>query len=180
MSRPVARPSVRGRIRLAPLAQRHLPALAEVIEDPAILANTRIPEPVPPGFVETWLERYEEGRRDGTRDAFAIESEDGSLLGLALAPRIERAARTVELGYLVAPAARGRGVATAALEQLTEWAFAELGAIRIELLISTHNEPSKRVAERCRYMLEGVLRSVHLKQEIRQDTEIWSRLRSDP
>ncbi|MGH3071821.1 MAG: GNAT family N-acetyltransferase [Gaiellaceae bacterium] len=163
-----------------PLAQRHLPALELVIEDPAILANTRVPEPVPAGFVGTWLERYEEGRRDGTREAFAIEGDDDTFLGLALVPRIERPARTVELGYLLAPAARGRGVATEALMQLTEWAFAELGAIRIELLIATHNEPSKRVAERCGYVREGVLRSAHLKQEVRQDTEVWSRLRSDP
>ena len=38
---------------------------------------------------------------------------------------------------------------------------------------------SKRVAERCGYLREGVLRSMHVKQDLREDTEIWSRLRSD-
>ena len=39
---------------------------------------------------------------------------------------------------------------------------------------------SKRVAERCGYIREGVLRSLHVKQDVHEDTEIWSRLASDP
>jgi RimJ/RimL family protein N-acetyltransferase len=70
-------------------------------------------------------------------------------------------------------------VATQALRLLTEWGFAELGALRLELFISVDNEASKRVAERCGYVREGVLRSVHLKEDLRVDTEIWSRLPSD-
>jgi RimJ/RimL family protein N-acetyltransferase len=36
------------------------------------------------------------------------------------------------------------------------------------------------VAERCGYVREGVMRSVHVKQGIRLDQELWSRLPSDP
>jgi RimJ/RimL family protein N-acetyltransferase len=80
----------------------------------------------------------------------------------------------------VAPSARGRGVATAALRLLTEWAFRELEALRIELLIDHDNDASKRVAERNGYRREGVLRSLHVKQDVRNDVEIWSRLPTDP
>ena len=58
-------------------------------------------------------------------------------------------------------------------------AFAS-GIVRIELLISVDNPASKRVAERCGYVREGVLRSLHVKQDVREDTEIWSRLVDDP
>jgi RimJ/RimL family protein N-acetyltransferase len=51
---------------------------------------------------------------------------------------------------------------------------------RVELLISVDNPASKRVAERCGYVREGVLRSLHVKQDVREDTEIWSRLVDDP
>ena len=122
---------------------------------------------------------YEKGRRDGTRDGFAIVDADGALLGLALAPRIESKGHTVELGYLVAPEARGRGIATEALRLLTDWAFRELAAERIELKIAAENPASQRVAERCGYVREGVLRSTYFKNGLRQDTEIWSRLPSD-
>jgi RimJ/RimL family protein N-acetyltransferase len=66
------------------------------------------------------------------------------------------------------------------LRQLTEWAFAELGMFRLELKISAENIGSKKVAERCGYVREGVLRSVYFKQDLRDDTEIWSGLATDP
>lgn len=165
-------------VALVPLAREHLPAVEALFDDPDVLRFTRLPEPPPPGFAETWLGLYERGRRDGTREGFAVV-EEGEFLGLALAPRIEREARTAELGYIVAPSARGRGVATTALRLLTEWAFAELGALRLELLVGVENHASKRVAERNGYRLEGVLRSLYFKQDLREDTELWSRLPGD-
>jgi RimJ/RimL family protein N-acetyltransferase len=71
-------------------------------------------------------------------------------------------------------------VATEALRRLTAWAFEELEMIRLELLISVDNAASKKVAERCGYRREGVLRSAYFKQGRREDTEIWSRLETDP
>jgi RimJ/RimL family protein N-acetyltransferase len=151
-----------------------------MLDDPDLLRFTRVPEPVPDGFAASWLARYQEGRADGTREAFAIVDEaDGRFLGLALAPSIDRETATLELGYVVAPAARGRGVATAALRLLTDWAFEEAGAVRIELLISVENAASKHVAERCGYRREGVLRSAYVKHGRREDTELWSRLATD-
>jgi RimJ/RimL family protein N-acetyltransferase len=167
-------------IRLELLGQSHLAAIAEMNADADVLRYTRVPVPMPRGWEREWLAFYEEGRRDGTREAFAVvDAEDGSFLGLALAFGIDRDGRQLELGYVVAPQARGRGVATRALELLTEWAFAELDALRIELWISAENEASKRVAERAGYRYEGTLRSFHFKQGIREDFEVWSRLPSD-
>jgi RimJ/RimL family protein N-acetyltransferase len=162
------------------LGREHLPAIEELIRDPDVLRFTRLPDPTPPGFAETWYGRYEDARKDGTREGFAIIDGEGTFLGLGLAPSIDRTAKTVELGYIVAPAGRGRGVATDALRRLTDWAFAELGARRIELFISVDNEASKRVAERAGYVREGVMRSAYFKQDIWQDAEIWSRLPTDP
>ena len=167
-------------VALEPLGREHLPGVEALLGDPEVLRFTRVPEPPPPDFAETWLRRYDEGRRDGTRAAFAVVDGDGEFLGLALVPRIEREARTVELGYIVAPSARGRGVATVALGLLTEWALEELRVLRIELLIGHANEGSKRVAERNGYHREGLLRSFHVKQDVRDDVEIWSRLSTDP
>jgi RimJ/RimL family protein N-acetyltransferase len=165
---------------LRPLAEEHLEAVGGLFDDPEVLRFTRLPVPPPPGYERHWLDRYEVGRRDGTREAFAAVDDDGSFLGLALAVDIDREAREVELGYIVAPAARGRGVATAMLDELTRWAFAELEALRITLIIDVENRASARVAERCGYVLEGVMRSSYLKDDVRVDAGLWSRLRSDP
>lgn len=167
-------------IRLEPFSREHLDSLASSLEDPEMLRFTRIPEPVPAGFAESWFARYERGKADGTRMNFAVvEGPEGKLVGFAVAPVIDSEAATAELGYGVASWARGRGVATAALRELTTWAFTELGMVRLELLIDVDNPGSKRVAEHCGYTREGVLRSVYVKPGRRADTEIWSRLVTD-
>ena len=167
-------------IRLVPLAESHLAAVAEMSQDADVLRYTRVPDPVPPGWEREWLDFYDEGRREGTREAFAVvDADDGSFLGVGLAFGIDREGRQLELGYVVAPHARGRGVATRTVELLTEWAFSELGALRIELWISAGNDASKRVAERAGYRYEGTLRSFHFKQGRREDFEVWSRLPTD-
>ena len=163
---------------LVPLDASHVAALEPVLDDPETVRFTRIPEPVQPGVARRVLERAEEGRKDWTREGFAILDDAGELVGLAVAPSIDRDELTAELGYLVAPAARGRGVATEGLRQLTEWAFGE-GMLRLELLISVENAASKKVAERCGYVREGILRNMYLKPGRREDTEIWSRLATD-
>ena len=126
--------------RLELLAEKHLPSVAAMFDDEGVRRYTRVPDPVPRGWEHEWLEFYEEGRREGKREAFAVVDGGGSFLGLALAFGIDLEGRQLELGYVVAPEARGRGVATQALELLTDWAFAELDALRIELWISTSND----------------------------------------
>jgi RimJ/RimL family protein N-acetyltransferase len=167
-------------VRLEPLNEAHLGAVAAMLSDPDVLRFTRVPEPTPADFPQQWLAIYEAGRRDGTRDAFAALDGDGRFVGLALAFGIDRDESEAELGYIVAPEARGRGFGTAILRALTDWAFAEAGALRIRLIVDTTNPGSLRVAERSGYVREGVLRSVHFKNGRRIDAVLFSRLPSDP
>jgi RimJ/RimL family protein N-acetyltransferase len=167
-------------IRLELLDESHLGHVDTLLDDPDVLRFTRIPVPVPEGFSRHWLDVYARARREGSREAFAAFAADGAFAGLALAPEIDREGAQLELGYIVAPGVRGRGLGTAILRALTAWAFDELGAQRAFLLISVGNAASLRVAERCGYVQEGVLRSLHLKQGIRGDATLWSRLPSDP
>ena len=98
-------------MRLVPYSAEHLEPMAELILDPGVRRFTGFPEPPDAGWLPSHLERYERGREEGTRVAWAIVDDDGAFLGLGLAVDIDAAAREVELGYAVVPAARGRGVA---------------------------------------------------------------------
>lgn len=156
-------------VRLVPFSAAHLDAFAPLTHDPDVLRYTRFPDPPEASFPREWLARYEAGRADGTRELFAVvgpppdagerdgdgDGDEDVLLGVALAVEIDRAEGVVELGYLVAPAARGRGIATAAVARLTRWALGE-GLTRLVLLIAADNAASRKVAERCGYVLEGV------------------------
>jgi RimJ/RimL family protein N-acetyltransferase len=167
-------------VRFERLDDRWLGDITELVTDPDVLRFTRVPEPVPDGFVSSWIAGYETGGIDGKREGFAAVSGDGGFLGLALAPHMDSEAGEMELGYIVARALRGRGVASAILSKLTRWALDERGAERLYLIIDVQNAASERVAERCGYQREGVMRSIHVKQDRRADAALWSRLRSDP
>ena len=168
------------RVILERLSARHVPDLDALAADPSVVRFTRIPEPAPADFVETWLARYVAGERDGTCAGFAAIDEEGRFLGVGLAPAIDAAAGEIELGYVVASDARGRGVGREILRQLTAWAFGEEGAERIVLIIDTENVASSRVAAGAGYTLEGVMRSILVKPGVRRDAELWSRLPGDP
>jgi RimJ/RimL family protein N-acetyltransferase len=167
-------------IRLELLSEAHLESVAAMLSDPDILRFTRVPVPTPAEFPRDWLALYEAGRRDGTREGFAAFDGDGRFVGVALAFGIDRAEGEAELGYMVAPDARGRGMATAMLRALSDWAFAEAGVQRARLVVDVENPASLRVAERAGYVREGVMRSVNFKNGRRIDAWLLSRLPSDP
>ncbi|HST16317.1 MAG TPA: GNAT family protein [Gaiellaceae bacterium] len=169
-----------GVIRLDRMARSDTADLLDLVQDASIKEFTMVPTNGGESFVRSWIRRYDEGWRVGDRAGFVVRGvEDDAFLGFASMFRLDLPAREGEIGYAVAPAARGRGVAVRALELLTGWGFDELGLERLELRIAVTNPASERVAERGGYRCEGVLRSVHFKEGRRIDVGVWSRLRDD-
>jgi RimJ/RimL family protein N-acetyltransferase len=167
-------------IRLEPLIQAHGAEMLALANDPEFVRFTRVPAGADEGFVERWIGRYESGWEDGSRAGFAILDADGrAFLGFAAVVALELDALQCEIGYGVVPRARGRGIAGRSLDLLTRWCFDELALERLELKIDPANAGSLKVAERSGYRPEGVLRNVHLKDGVRSDVAVWSRLRSD-
>ena len=114
---------------------------------------------------------------DGSRAGYAIDDvSEGSFLGMAALVRIQLDMAEAEVGYIVAPEARGRGVAVRAVRLLSHWAFEDVGLSRLEAWIDPANEPSVRVAERVGFMFEGMRRSVHVKHGVRADMAVYSLL----
>jgi RimJ/RimL family protein N-acetyltransferase len=162
-----------------PLTQAHVPAFLTVAGDPDVVRFTRLPAGADETFVRGWLERYETAWADGSRAGFAIFGHDETFLGFAAIVELDLEHQEGEIGYLVAPAARGRGIASRAVELLTRWGFEELGLVRLELRIDAENLASEAVARRSGYELDGVLRNVHFKEGVRADVGVWSRLSQD-
>jgi RimJ/RimL family protein N-acetyltransferase len=98
------------------------------------------------------------------------------VLGGASLYAVELAERRAAVGYWLAPHARGRGVATCATRLLARWGFDRLGLERLELTCGPDNVASQRVAERCGFTREGVLRS-HLRYKSgRRDSVVYGLL----
>ena len=178
-SRPAV-PIADNAISLVPIAPEHVDAFEVLGNDPLVQRFTRVPDPFGRSEAEWWIGLYEQGWEEGSRAGFAIvERSGGAFVGMIAFVRLQLELGEAEVGYIVAPQARGRGVATRALALLSGWGFRELGLERIELRAELTNPASLKVAERCGFVREGTVRNVHLKAGRRGDMALYSRLASD-
>jgi RimJ/RimL family protein N-acetyltransferase len=170
-------------IRLEPLTEELAPEFRWLLDGDADTGRfTRIPSEPDAAFLSGWLGRYERAWDDATASSagFAVrDTATGEAVGFAGFVELDLEKQEGEIGYVVAPAARGRGVAGRAVELLTCWGFDVLGLERIELRIDPANERSSRLARRNGYRLEGTLRNLYFKESVRSDVAIWSRLACD-
>ena len=120
----------------------------------------------------------EQARQRGDELCFAfVEPTDAQVvLGGGSVYGIDLEASRAGVGYWLAADARGRGVATHATRLMARWAFDALGIARLELTCGPDNERSQRVAERCGFVAEGLLRSHMPCKGGRRDTVLFSLL----
>ncbi|HEX6873371.1 MAG TPA: GNAT family N-acetyltransferase [Micromonosporaceae bacterium] len=134
-------------------------AVWRACQDPDIQRWTNVPRPYlrehAEGFVTTHTERAWAGGGDAPLGVF--DANSGELLGAH--GLISRSGHVAEIGYWVAPWARGRGVATAATRAVATWCLDVLGVRRLVWRAEVGNHASRLVAERVGFRLEGVMRN---------------------
>ncbi len=94
-----------------------------------------------------------------TLEVGIFDARDGRPLGATGFPRLDWRARTFEIGYWLRRSAMGRGYVGEAVRTLTQFAFEELAANRVEIRCDARNDRSRRVPERLGFPLEGRLRN---------------------
>ncbi|WP_328318070.1 GNAT family N-acetyltransferase [Streptomyces sp. NBC_00388] len=179
-----AQPEVRGLgLGLRPWGAADADAMLRGFTDPEFLRwNT----PLGP-FTDLAGARLAIGNRNagwlrGDLAQYAI-TEDGVVVGSVGLSAINRHMCRATVGYWVLPEARGRGIATRALELCTRWAFEEAGLHRIELGHAVAHTASCRIADRCGYAYEGTRRDgMHRAQRpgTYRDAHLHARLATDP
>ena len=103
---------------------------------------------------------------------------EGELLGSTGLHRMDWKARRFEIGYWRRTGREGRGIATEAVRAMARLAFDELRAQRVELRIDNLNRSSWRVAERCGFTLEGVMRCESLAPDgTLRDMRVYAKVR---
>lgn len=115
-----------------------------------------LPRPYSTADADAFTAHTARVRAEGRGAAWVIEFE-GRYAGSIDLKRADWVARSVEVGYLTAPWARGRGVMTEALSGLTDWVLGQ-GFSRVEVRAAVGNTASQRVAEGAGFRREGVLR----------------------
>ena len=85
-----------------------------------------------------------------------------------------------ELSYQLFGAGHaGKGYTTEAVTLLARYLLGGKRVNRLQLIIHPDNEPSKRVAVKCGFTFEGVMRGSWFHDGEFQDVEVWSLLRDE-
>ena len=163
-----------GTVRCRPPDRGDVDAVHTACQDPATVRFTRIPVPYTRVHAQAFVRNAAHELRAGT-GAHLVVADAGTdaLLGVC-GLVLDRTRRSGEVGYWVAPEARGRGVARRAVRLVAGWALADLGLLRVQVMIDARNAASQRVAAACGFRREGVLRSYEDRLGDRVDFVIGS------
>jgi RimJ/RimL family protein N-acetyltransferase len=87
-----------------------------------------------------------------------VRDDDGVLVGKGGLHTIDWSIPKFEIGYWIRSSCASHGYATEAADGLAAMAREVLGAVRLEIRSDARNHASRRVAEKCGFGLEGILR----------------------
>lgn len=145
--------------------------------DPQTQRWTLVPVPYQARDAKEWISSQKEAWASRREFAFAVE-HDGRFAGsVRLRPR-GRAG--LDVGYGLAPWARGRGLAARALRVLLTWAFDALDAEIVLWQAIAGNWVSRRVAWSVGFRVEGTVRCLIEQRGLRLDGWVGSMRRGDP
>lgn len=143
-------------LRLVSWEPRHLPDLQLMYDDPLVERYLVMPLPWSRHFRDRFLDLCaRQWRADNPR--WAVVEPDGTLV--ASVSLTHAYSREVSITYLVAPWARGRGVAQRAIRAASRFAFDNMGMHRVAWDAIVGNHASRLAAIRAGFTIEGISRN---------------------
>ena len=148
-----------GRLVVRPFEPDDAPAVQAACDDPDV-AHWIYGLPAPYGVADAEWFVADSRRRLAAEERARLAvtgAATGELLGSVSLDRFA-GRQAAEVGYWIKREARRRGVALGAARLIVDWAFAELGIERLELLTYPGNEASQALAGRLGFTRECLLR----------------------
>jgi len=150
-------------------------AIAKYANDRAVWINLRdrLPHPYSIADAVSWIDSVQS--QDPAVDFIIdVNGEAVGGIGLTLGHDIERC--SAEVGYWLGSEHWGRGIATAALSRICEYAFEHLGLLRVFATPIVWNPASFRVLEKAGFYREGVMRSACIKDGTVADMALYAKV----
>jgi [ribosomal protein S5]-alanine N-acetyltransferase len=166
-----------GPATLRPWAATDVEALVRYANNRKIWANVRdrFPHPYTPADAEQWT-AYASKKVPLTDLAIEVEGEAAGGIGIILRDDVERCG--AEIGYWLGEPFWGRGIATASVRAMTEYAFTEFPhLVRLFALTYEDNLASQRVLEKAGFVREAVLRKNAFKDGRYRDQPLYALVR---
>jgi RimJ/RimL family protein N-acetyltransferase len=158
-------------VRLRQWTDEDAPEIVRCCSDPLVPRYIPIiPMPYSLSDAEQFIER---SRTPSDKLNLAVAGPAGELFG-AIGVSIQSDPGIAEIGYWLAPEARGRGLATRALRLLSAWTLRETDIARLQLQTDVENLASQAVATRAGFTREAVLRAYMDNRGTRRDSVMFS------
>ena len=156
-------------------------AFARMLSNPEVYPHLL---QMPHGSGEQWRARLAGNAAPGSADLLLVAvSDDGDLVGgaglhpVGASPRRRHA---MSLGMQVQPAWQRRGVGTALMQALVDYADNWLGLLRLELEVYTDNHKAQSLYKRFGFVEEGVHRCHAMRDGVYVDALSMARLNPAP
>ena len=167
-------------VRLRPIEEPDLDLLSRLDTDPAASQPFEWTGFRDPGARRRRWEQDGWIGPDSTHLAVALP--DGTLAGIVSWRTIKAGGPDggcLEIGALLFPEHRGRGLGTAAQRRLVEYLFATTLANRLQAITDVENLAEQRLLERIGFRREGVMRGLAFIGGRWRDGVLYARLRDD-
>ena len=129
-------------------------------EDPHLAVDWGIDETPDEALAHRWLSEHAELWQQGEGKHLTIaDAETDKLLGGVNFHNIRHDHHRAEVGFWLAPWARGRGVGSKAVAAACNWAFDRWDLKRIEMTTLPDNAGALALAQKIGFTREGLLRS---------------------
>lgn len=153
-------------------------SIARWADNPRIarFMRDRFPHPYTMGDAKRWI-RAVSSVDPPTHFVIEVAGEAVGGVGFDVFDDVDR--RTAEIGYWLAEPFWGRGIATAALAAVSEYAFERFDVVRLQARVYEGNEASMRVLEKAGYDREGRLRKSVTKNGRTFDSYLYARVKAE-
>jgi RimJ/RimL family protein N-acetyltransferase len=170
--------NVNQRVRLVPLAEKHLDATFRWVNDPAMMRLLGRATHVESDEHLRWFDQLQ--RRTDCRYLGVETTDDGAHIGNIWLWDINTVDRKAEVRVLFGDeAARGRGYGSEAIRLLADLAFDTMRLHRLYAFVFSINPRAKRAFEKAGFRSEGVLRQERRVGDEYVDVYLLGQLASD-
>ncbi|PIC99119.1 MULTISPECIES: GNAT family N-acetyltransferase [unclassified Sporosarcina] len=125
-------------------------------------------------IIHSWLQQFAD--EDGFQAGIMYK---GHLAGFAGFHTVNYTNRQTSIGYWLAQDYQGKGIMTAVVSSLVDYAFEEYDLHRVEIRCATGNIRSQAIPERLGFMKEGVIRDGEFLYDHYHDLIVYGMLEDE-
>jgi len=123
-----------------------------------------------------WINANKQTENPTTCFAIDVDAEVIGAIGIIIGSDVQRV--TAEIGYWLGENYWGKGIATEALKQTTDYVFTNFpDLVRLWAAVFEHNKPSMNVLEKAGFELEGIRKKGAIKNGMVIDEYVYVKFR---